>query len=235
MKKIILLISVFLCAQVFAQQTKGTVVLVAGSGEVKAENDQASVTFYVEEQDKDRLAATARVNQKMKSGTEIIKKADPQGKLATRSYYTYPVYSETSSSNKARTITGWRVGQYLDLTTKNLQQLPATVSSAQQVLSLNGLNFSLSDEAVQRLDAARLESAYKNMEERAKFIAKAMGRNVDDSTIEQLDFDGAAVARHENRAFASPMAMKASAVPETSFEAGESSLTARVVAKIKFN
>lgn len=234
MKKIIVLASVLFCTQVFAQQTKGSVVRVSGSGEVKAENDQAKVTFFIEEQDKDKIAAASRVNQSMKQGTELIKKADPEGKLATRGYYSYPIYSESSVNNKARIITGWRVGQYLDLTTKNIQQLPATVASAQQMLVLNGVSFGLSDEATQRLDAARLESAYKNMQARAQIIAKAMGRNLNDASIESLDADSVGV-RSEPRMLAAATMMKGNAVPETNFEPGESTLSAGVVAKIKFN
>jgi uncharacterized protein YggE len=237
MKKIILLLSVLFCTQVFAQQTKGTVIMVSGTGEVKADNDQAVATFSVEEQNADKVVAASRVNQKMKQGTEIVKKADPEGKLATRGYYTYPVYSETSSTNKARVITGWRVGQSLELTTKNIQQLASTVSAAQQVLSLNGVSFGLSDQAMQRLDAVRLDSAYKNMQERAQIIAKAMGRNLNEASIESLDVDGVGAVHQEPRMFAAaPMARNMSAaVPETNFEPGESTLTARVVGKIKFN
>lgn len=242
MKKLVTLSAVILCSllstQVQAQQTKGSIVMVSGSGEVKADNDQAKATFFVEEQDKDRVAAASRVNQSMKQGTELIKKADPEGKLATRGYYSYPIYSDSSANNKVRVITGWRVGQYLDLTTKNIQQLPATVSSAQQVLALNGLSFGLSDETSKRLEAARLDAAYKNMQERAQIIASAMGRNLNNASVELLDVDGVGPIHPEPRMFAAaPMMMKGgnAAVPETNFEAGESTLTARVVAKIKFN
>ncbi|PRC91707.1 SIMPL domain-containing protein [Solimicrobium silvestre] len=240
MKKLFITATVVLCylfsTQVFAQQTKGSLIVVSGTGEVKAENDQANATFFIEEQDKDKAAAAGRVNKKMKDGTEILKKADPEAKLATRGYYTYPVYSDTLSSAKTRTITGWRVGQYLELTTKNIQQLPATVAAAQQTLALNGLSFGLSDATMQRLDAARLEAAYKNMQERVQAIAKAMGRDAASAVIETLDFDGTA-SHPEPRMFAAaaPMMARSNSVPETNFEAGESTLTAKVVAKIKFN
>jgi uncharacterized protein YggE len=240
-KKISSLLTVALCillsTPTSAQQTKGTVVMVAGSGEVKADNDQATVTFFIEEQDKDKITAAARVNRKMKEGTEIVKKADPQAKLATRSYFTYPVYSDVSISNKTREITGWRVGQYLDLVTKNIQQLAETVAAAQKLLALNGINFELSDEAIQRLDTARLNLAYKNMQERAQTIATAMGRNINDASLESLDVDGAGIVRPEPRVFAatSMMAKGAATVPETSFEAGESTLSARVIGRVKFN
>ena len=52
----------------------------------------------IEEQDKDKTAAASRVNQKMKQGTEIIRREDPQAKLKTHGYYTYPVYPEAPSA-----------------------------------------------------------------------------------------------------------------------------------------
>jgi predicted secreted protein len=238
MKKIIVLIFIALLSQAgLAQQTKGTIISVSGNGEVVAENDQAKATFFVEEQDKDKGAAASRVNQKMKDGTELLKKMDPEGKYATRGYYTYPVYSEPTSSGKTRNLTGWRVGQYLDLTTKNIQQLPATVAAVQQTLALNGLNFSLSEESSKNLEARRIEEAYRNLHERVQIIARAMGRNPDEATIETLDFDGS--TNHfqpQPRMFAAaPMMSKGNSVQETSFEPGETTLTATVIAKIKFN
>ena len=59
-----------------AATTSGTLVIVPAFGEVKHANDEATVTFAVEEQDKDRAAATARVNQKMKQGTDIVRREE---------------------------------------------------------------------------------------------------------------------------------------------------------------
>ena len=69
----------------------GTLVIVPAYGEVKHANDQVRITFNVEEQDKDKAAAASRVNVKMKQGTDILKRQDPQAILQTRGYYTYPV------------------------------------------------------------------------------------------------------------------------------------------------
>ena len=69
-------------------QTTGALVVVPAYGEVKHVNDQVRVTFTIEEQDKDKAAAASRVNQKMKQGTEILKRQDPQAILQTRGYYT---------------------------------------------------------------------------------------------------------------------------------------------------
>ena len=237
MKKFLAITAILALTSVsaLAQQTKGTLVSVSGTGEVRVDNDQAHASFFIEEQDKDKDAAASRVNQKMKQGTDILKKMDPDGKYATRGYYTYPVYAET---NKTRTITSWRVGQTLELTTSRIQQLPATAAAVQQVLALNGINFGLSDATMKSLEAKRLEAAYKNLQERVQIIAKAMGRDPADATIESLDVDSAnAHFQPQPRAFAaaSMMAKGGAAVQETSFEPGEAVLSANIVAKIKFN
>jgi predicted secreted protein len=241
MKKLFVVTAIALSAvltqSAFAQQIKGTVVSVSGAGEITADNDQAKATFFIEEQDKDMSAAASRVNKKMHDGTELLKKLDPDGKLATRGYYSYPIYADQTSSSKLRTVTGWRVGQYLDLTTKSIEKLPATAASVQQILLLNGLNFGLSDEATKKLEASRIEAAYKNLQEKIQIIAKAMGKNAADATIESLDFDGA--VNHfqpQPRMFAaSAMMAKGNAVQETSFEPGQTTLSGSVVAKLKFD
>jgi uncharacterized protein YggE len=62
-------------AQAESLPTAGTLVVVPAFGEVRHVNDQAMITMTAEEQDKDRAAAQARVNQKMKQGTEIVRRA----------------------------------------------------------------------------------------------------------------------------------------------------------------
>ena len=220
---------------VLAQQTKGTLLVVSGTGEVTAVNDQAKASFFIEEQDKDKSAAASRVNQKMQAGTDILKKSDPQAHLATHGYYSYPVYSDSTASNKIRLITGWRVGQSLELTTSNLQQLSTTVAAVQQVLALNGLNFGLTVPTMKALESKRLEAAYANMQERLQIIARAMGRDVAESSIESLDFEGTSTLMQPHMYAARSMMAKGEPVAETSFEAGETTLNATVQAKIKFN
>src|ERR1700716_343981 len=90
----LVLLSAGMRAQAQAQaalQTNGTLVVVPAFGEVRHVNDEAHVTLMIEEQDKDKAAAASRVNQKMKQGTDIVKRQDPQATLKTRGYYTYPV------------------------------------------------------------------------------------------------------------------------------------------------
>lgn len=218
----------------------GTLVVLPAQGEVKRANDQALATLMLEEQDKDKTVAASRVNLKMKQGTDIVKRADPQAVLTTRGYYTYPIYSEEpqKANAKPRQPIGWRVGQYLDVLTTNLATLPKTVAAAQAVLALNGLTFSLSDNAARKFDDERIAAATRNLAERIASVARAMGRNPADAVIESMDFDGAgAMTLREN----APMAMKAMrgmaadmAVEEPSFEPGETTLRMQLIGKIRF-
>ncbi|NUT60900.1 SIMPL domain-containing protein [Herbaspirillum sp. C9C3] len=230
-------------------QTTGTLVVVPASGEISVPNDQARVTLQVEEQDKDKSAAASRVNQKMKQGIELLKRQDPQAALKSYGYYTYAVYAEPPQVTpqqprqpaKARQVVGWRVGQYLEMTTENLAALPKTVSSAQALMSLNGLQFGLSPAAARKLDATLVNATYRNLEERIGFIAHAMHRAPSDAVVETVDFEGsgnyAAAAPAPMMAKAmmrSDMAQESTSVAEPSFEPGESAVNMRLVGKVRF-
>ena len=221
-------------------QTAGTVVVVPAYGEVKHPNDQAFATFMVEVQDKDKSAAASRVNLKMKQGTDILRKEDSQAILKTRGYYSYPIYAEDPASRQAgkqRQPIGWRVGQYVDLTTTNIDALPRTVAAAQRVIALNGLHFGLSEVTTRKLEEQRIAAAYRNLLDKVQAIAKAMGRNSADAVLDTLDFEGSGnYAGQEIQAM--PKAMRAASadvqVEEPSFEPGETTLGTRVVARVKF-
>ncbi|MDO8651198.1 MAG: SIMPL domain-containing protein [Undibacterium sp.] len=242
MKKLTgLILASMIVMPVYGQQMNtGTLVTVSGYADIKADNDQAIATFFIEEQDKDKAAAASRVNQKMKAGTDLIKKEDVQAQLATRGYYSYPIYSDETSSIpnqlRKRQQTGWRVGQYLEMKTQNLKQLPATAAAVQKTLALNGISFGLSDVAGKNLEAARLDAGYKNFSERVRVITKAMGRRDENIVIEALDFDG---GDSSPRPYGVETAMMKSAmrgdvtVAETSFEPGVTSLTIRVIGKVR--
>ena len=236
--------TVALSAHAQTLPTSGTLVVVPANGEVVHANDQVTVTLAVEEQDKDKAAAASRVNQKMNQGAAIVKKADPQAVLKTQGYYTYAVYPETAPlppgvAAKPRVPTGWRVGQYLQVTT-NLAALPKTVSAAQGVLTLNRLNFGLAPATIRKLDDQRIAAAYKNLNERVAAIAGAMGRNVNDAVIDTIDFEGSgnyaqrvSVTGARNMS-ADSMGYGGNQVAEPSFEAGETTLNMGLVAKIRF-
>ncbi|PWF48355.1 SIMPL domain-containing protein [Massilia glaciei] len=246
--KFMILAALALAAQVQAQNllpTTGTLVIVPAFGEVTHPNDEAVATFMVEEFDKDKAAAASRVNQKMKQGTEIVRKQDPQAILKTQGYYTYPVYPEErpmpdGSMPAKRLPTGWRVGQYLEVKTQNLNALPKTVAAAQSVLGLNGLQFGLSPATLKKVDDQRIAATYRNLNERIGSIAAAMGRKVSDAVLDTVDFEGSgnyAGPQSEGAVGAMMMSKRGGGpeqVAEPSFEPGETTLQMRLVGKVKF-
>ena len=225
--------------------TTGTLVIVPAFGEVTRANDQAIATLAIEEQDKDKAAAASRVNLKMKQGQDIVKKADPQAKLKTQGYYTYPVYPEdrpmpNGQLPKPRVPTAWRVGQSLQVTTTNIAGLPKTVAAAQRLLALSNLRFGLSPETTRKLDDQRIAATYLNLNERVNAIASAMGRKVGDAVLDTVDFEGS--GNYTDRVTVAGAARSVSAmapapppaVEEPSFEPGETTLRMRLVGKVRF-
>lgn len=231
-----------------APATSGTLVVVPAFGEVKHANDQAIITFAVEEHDKDKNAAADRVNRKMKEGTAIVRRADPNAELKTQGYYTYPVYPEVPPQPVGRTTQqpvkpvpiAWRVGQYLEVKTTNLAALPKTAAAAQKVLQINGVNFGLSPALEKRLDDQRIAATYQNLNERIVSIAKAMGRQPTDAVLDTVDFEGSGNYAGDMAAPPQAMMMRsakremADEMSEPSFEPGETTLQMRVVGKVKF-
>lgn len=135
----------------------------------------------------------------------------------------------------------WRVGQYLEVKTKNLAELPKTAAAAQKVLQINGVNFGLSPELEKRLDDQRIAATYRNLNERIVSIARAMGRQPQEAVLDTVDFEGSGNYAGDAQAAAAPQMMRMSAkremadeVPEPSFEPGETTLQMRLVGKVRF-
>lgn len=228
-----------------AASTAGTLVVVPAYGEVTHANDQAIVTFAIEEFDKDKEKAADRVNRKMKEGTEIVRRADPGAQLKTRGYYTYPVYAEPQPGLRTEEVkpvlTGWRVGQYLEAKTTNLAALPKTAAAAQKVLQINGVNFGLAPATQKKLDDERIAATYRNLHERVASIARAMGRQPSEAVLDLVDFEGSGNYGNEGAQNVSVMASRGFmaakadvAVAEPSFEPGETTLQMRLVGKVRF-
>jgi uncharacterized protein len=246
-KKLVLILSLATAMSASAQtgpSTSGTTVIVPATGEVTHANDEATLTFSVEEHDKDKAAAASRVNRKMKEGMDILRAADPGAELKTQGYYTYPVYPEqpqpprpVDGVQRAPVPVGWRVGQYVEMKTRNLAALPKTAAAAQKVLAINNLSFGLSKPTQKRLDDQRIAEAYKNLNERIAAMANAMGRKPSDAIFDSIDVDnagGMVPMAAPGMMYASRAAKGQEQVAEPSFEPGETTLQMRIVGKVKF-
>ncbi|MYM36095.1 DUF541 domain-containing protein [Duganella sp. FT94W] len=229
--------------------TNGALVVVPAFGEVRHVNDQATAILSVEDIDQDKAAAASRVNQKMKQGLDILKKADPQARLKSAGYYTYPIYpaeppvvpGQPLPARQPRVPTSWRVSQSVELVTTNLDALPKTVAAAQSVLSLTNVRFGLTPETTRQLEDQRIAATYQNLNERINSIAKAMGRKVGDAVLDTVDFEGSGnytgsrVEVTGSRVLANATNLRmAPQVAEPSFEPGDTVLNMRLVGKVRF-
>lgn len=242
LSKLFIAAAFMLASQASAQttsSTSGALVIVPAFGEVTHANDHATATFAVEEHDKDKAAAASRVNQKMKQGTDIIRREDPQATLKTQGYYTYPIYPEQhlQPGTPKPAPVGWRVGQYLQVKTINLANLPKTTAAAQKVMSLNNLRFGLAPATLKQLDDRRIAATYLNLNQRIASIATAMGRRPADAVIDTIDFEGSGRYAQQEVSVTGARAlakMDAAEVAEPTFEPGETTLQMRLVGKVKF-
>ena len=243
-----LLVSLSAAAGAQAQSSSAaTQVVVPAYGEVTHVNDEATLTFASEEQDQDKAAAAARVNQKMKEGIELVRRADPSARLKTAGYYTYPVYPDDepqrpASSSARRVPVGWRVGQTLEVKTMNLSGLAKTAAAGQQRLQVNGVRFGLSSGLTKQLDDERIAATYRNLLDRIASIARAMGRKPSDAIIDMVDFEGSGNYSYtESARAASPARVEVTGSANRplemvgpTFEPGETTLQMRLVGKVKF-
>lgn len=226
--------------------TAGTLVILPASGEVTHINDQVTLSLGIEEQDRDKNAAAARVNAKMKLGMDIVRKADPSAHLQTQTYYTTAIYPEDNparplANNTKRVPIAWRVSQVLEVRTTNLAGLPKTAGAAQQVLQINRVRFGLSPALTRQFDDERIAATYRNLNERVASIARAMGKKPSDAMMDTVDFEGSGRYADDARAM-SPQRVEvtgsrnsAEDTTEPSFEPGESTLQMRLVGKVRFH
>lgn len=222
----------------FAQKlpTDDSLVTVSAVGSVTAPNDEAQLVFGYEEQGKDKALLASNVNQRLKQGIGVLKKACPNAQLTLESYRTIAVYEErnTALANKREPQqTGWRVSQQVRLVTSDLAALPAVVAAAQKVLALSEVHFGLSEEATGKMEQRRVEAAYQSLEQRVAFIAGAMRRQAGDYKLESLDFTQPNIERVVVTG-SRLRRQDLTEVEEPSLLPGETRLQLQVTAKVRF-
>jgi len=210
------LLSAPVLAQTPAPRSEGTVLLMTGSAVVEVDNDEALAQFYFEVQETELPRAQSLVNQRVADGVAQLKRADPKASVETAGYTSYPVYQPGSQ----RKLIGWRVRQAVSLRTSDLAALPRTVAAGQQHLALAGIEFRLSRAARSRVEAALIEQAIANLNDKVAAAARALNVPTARVRLEELNFGVAPPPMPRMRAEA--MAGAAPPVEEPQFDAGRS-------------
>jgi len=203
-------------AQVPAPTGAGTLLLMTGSAEIEAANDEALAQFFFETQEADLPRAQSIVNQRVADGVAQLKRADPRALVETTGYTSYPVYQPGTQ----RKLVGWRVRQGVSLRTSDLAALPRAVAAAQQHLALAGVDFRLSRAARTKAEAELIEQAIANLNDRVAAAARALKVPPERVRLEELNFGVAPPPMPRMRA--EMMASSAPPVEEPQFDAGRS-------------
>lgn len=164
------------------------IISVSGDGEVYAAPDIATISFSVRESAKKVLDAQNKVNIKVKSALEAVRKLGVQDKdIKTQNYSSYPKYEwmEGTVSCLAigcppsrpgkQVLVGYEVSQSVIITVRNLDSASAVVDAlgTAGVTDMQGPNFAI-DKQDQLKDQAR-KQAIDKARTKAEVLARDLG------------------------------------------------------------
>ncbi len=239
-KPIFLLVGVLLAGQAQAQSamnTVGTVVMVPASAQVSHPNEVAIVRFIASGRNKSEALAGSQANQNMKEGLAIIRSADPSAQIQTGSFESFPFRkkgAKDGDDDESAKVIGWEVSQEVTVTTRNLSQLSFMGSALQGKLSLGEVRFELTPDTMARLREKHIAATYASLNATVASVAKAMGKGLGEATLETITFDGASDRDNygfmggNNARMTTPQQAKPNFVP------GETTLTMKLVGKVRF-
>ncbi len=242
LSSIILAASALLGAAVSAapsMTTSGVIIMVPVTGEVRHVNEEVNATFQAGSTKKDKAEATSEVSRKMKEGVAILRARNPAAVLQTAAFRFYPLHKKTKlgsfeEPDRVPEVIGWEVTQRVTLVTQDMAGLPKTSAALQGTLDLVTLNFHLTSETTRKLDDLRTMTAYQRLNERIESFAKAMGKSMGDATLESVSIDGAGETNHFDRVEVTGSKIRRDEMAEPVFEAGETTLSMRLIGKVRF-
>jgi uncharacterized protein YggE len=140
---------------------------------------------------------------------------------------------------KQRMPTAWRVGQYLEVTTTNLDKLPKTVAAAQKILTLNSINFGLTPETAKSWTISALPPPTRTSTSVSPRSPTPWAARSAMPCWTRWTSKVRAITPSVSEPTHLPMAMRMKAadaveVAEPSFEPGETTLQMQVVGKVRF-
>ena len=194
MKNVILMcLTLVFCTVVpaMAQQSSGVVELPEGHTALNI-----SATERVEV-DQDLLVASLRIQQELKSASEVqntinlamekavaLAKKYPSLKIETGQYYVSPDYrqiKDPQTGERTQEIEKWRGSQTLIIKSKKSDDVLKVTGEIQDLgFIMNNLGYELSTEKYEETRDALMEETVKALQERAQRVAKALGKGTVD-------------------------------------------------------
>lgn len=142
-------------------------VSLQGQASIEVDNDVMRATLFAEAEDVNPAKLAEQINRAVAEATKIAK-AQNEVKVKTGGYNTYPVYDK----NK---IQRWRARSDLILESTDFKALATLVGKLQNMMSLGGVDFSVSDDVRKKADNDLTDAAIADFRRRATLIAKSFG------------------------------------------------------------
>lgn len=212
----------------------GTVVTLPVTATVELANDQAVVSFYTVEVDKDLATATKRVIDRVNKGLTELKAMNLPVDYETQSMSSYPRYSSSKNGEPSKII-GWEVRQNVQGTVKDVSAAAAVAQKVGEYFAFDRVNFTLSREAKQKVQDDLMRDAVMQARQQAEVIAVSLGAEAEDVRIESMDFNAANIEGYSNRMYAmaaDARVMKA-AMPVPVFEPGQTTVSRYMTARVR--
>ncbi len=182
-------------------------VSLSAAAETEVPNDLLTAVLFAQREGSEASHLAGEVNRAIDWGVEEAKKV-PQVKVRTLEYRTHPVYNK-------QTLSGWRVRQSIRLESADASLLSELVGRLQKRLAVDSIAYRLSPERRRQAENELIQQALDAFTERAKLIAKQLGRL--EYRLVKVDVNaGGTVPRPIYRA--SVMAMRADAAPPPAIE-----------------
>lgn len=182
-------------------------------------NDELRATLSKTAQANDVKTLANTLNTTINYATTLAKKY-PHVKVATGRQHTYPRYNSTGK------IIGHTGEVALNITSQNFDQASELIAELQESLTIDSLEFGVSDSTKQKHKQAIMSEAIADFKKEASFVSREFGAS--DYRLVKAELNHANIISD----YARPMAMLASAesrkVVEQSFEAGDSRISYQI-------
>lgn len=203
-------------------------MVLPATAQLSFPNDQACLTFTVEEESENLAEIQSKVNATMAEGQKAIQEFSSLATIENNGYSATPIWTNPQKGEAAK-IKGWTVSQSIKVTTPDVQGVASIVQIAQEAnLALQGVRFSLTKQAKAEADDKLLNSALQQLDHRVTTIVQSMNLPKTAVKFKKLDFQNNPVDTVYNTR---TMLMKASASNSVSrpvFEAGSTTLSLTV-------
>lgn len=143
---------------------------LSASAQREVANDQISATLYVQERQASPAQLANRLNQQLKEGLAEARQF-PAVTASSGSYSTWPEYDKNGR------IQGWTGRAELMLKSRELTPTTELVARLQKRMLLEGVQFSVSDEARRATENQLLPEAIAALQAQAQTTARAVGRS----------------------------------------------------------